>query len=194
MDGSDTVHYLFDVVEPDRQSNVGDTLYTIYVSIFALIEKLRAKFPTRSDFELVSANYVINGRAFRYYFTQERADYTVYFLNSFNLLEVATFNAKTTARTKVTKQTAYANRRMSFYDEIAEKTYDVEIANLLSEEAELMEEVFTSSNVVLVDRPLTAEDDEFYIFKPMMITDCTCEAQDGDSELNKVKSMFKNKC
>ena len=191
QDGKPDVQHLFTVEEPSDRFNDGYSHFIKTVSTFQLLDLLAQKYPMHRDFELLYATYRINDRSFTYYFSKERTDYSLYFLNVYGCLELVSFNATTKAKTKVTKQTAFSNRQMSFYDETLEKTYDVEIANLASEDAEWLEEVFISPDVGMPSRPITAEDDEFDTFDRILITDCTCEAQDGDTELNKVKFSWR---
>lgn len=190
-DGKEEVCHLFTVNEPTDRYNNGNTHFTMSVSTFSFLALLAEKYPKWKDFELLYATIRINDRSITYYFSKERTDYTLYFNNCFNCLEMAAFNATTKAKTKVTRQTAFSNRLMSFYDESVEKTYEVEAANLDAEEAEWFEEIFTSPYVARPDHRITEDDDEFDVFEPMLITDCTCEAQDSDSELNKVKFTWR---
>lgn len=112
------------------------------------------------------------------------------FRNCFNALEVATLAAVTTAKTDVDRSTAIVNGRSRFYNQSATKTYEVETAPLTSDETEWIDQLFTSHEVFRIEPDPTNEYDPL-VLAPVLITDSTCEIQDGDDKLNKVKFTWR---
>lgn len=112
------------------------------------------------------------------------------FRNCFNALEVATLAAVTTAKTDVDRSTAIVNGRSRFYNQSATKTYEAETAPLTSDEAEWIDQLFTSYEVFRIEPDPTNEYDPL-VMAQVLITDSTCEIQDGDEKLNKVKFTWR---
>lgn len=112
------------------------------------------------------------------------------FRNCFNVLEVAALAAVTTAKTDVDRSTAIVNGRSQFYNQSSTKSYEVETAPLTSDEAEWIDQLFTSHDVFRIEPDPTNEYDPL-VLAAILITDSTCEIQDGDEKLNKVKFTWR---
>lgn len=112
------------------------------------------------------------------------------FRNCFNVLDVAVFASVTTAKTDVDRSTAIINGRSQFYDQSATKTYEAETAPLTSDEAEWIDQLFTSHEVFRIEADATNPDDPF-VLASVLITDSTCEIQDSDEKLNTVKFTWR---
>lgn len=112
------------------------------------------------------------------------------FRNCFNALEVATLAAVTTAKTDVDRSTAIVNGRSWFYNQSATKSYEVETAPLTSDESEWIDQLFTSHETFRIEPDPTNEYDPL-VLAAVLITDSTCEIQDGDEKLNKVKFTWR---
>ena len=112
------------------------------------------------------------------------------FRNCFNVWEMATLPVLTTAKTDVERSTAVINGRSRFYNQSTEKTYEVEAGPLTSDEAEWIDQLFSSYEVFRFE-PNDVDDIDNLILSPVLITDCTCEVQDGDESLNTIKFTWR---
>lgn len=113
-----------------------------------------------------------------------------YFRNCFNVWDSVALPAKTTAKTDVERSTAVINGTAQFYNQSATKTYEVEAGPLTSDEAEWIDQLLTSYDVFRIESDPTTPEDP-YVFAPILITDSTCEVQDGDDKLNSVKFTWR---
>lgn len=101
------------------------------------------------------------------------------FRNCFNAWDSAVLQSVTTAKTVVHRSTATINRAAQFYDQSVEKTYQVESGSLTSDEAEWIDQLLTSHEVMLSSDPI-------------LITESTCEVAQNDSEPSSVKFTYRH--
>lgn len=113
-----------------------------------------------------------------------------FFRNCFNVWDWAALPGVTTAKTDVERSTAVINGTAQFYNQSATKTYEVEAGPLTSDEAEWIDQMLTSYDVFRVESDPTTPEDP-YVFAQILITDSTCEVQDGDDKLNNVKFTWR---
>ena len=113
-----------------------------------------------------------------------------YFRNCFNVWDWATLPAVTTAKSSVERSTAVINGTAQFYNQSATKSYEVEAGPLTSDEADWIDQLLTSYDVFRIEPDATNPDDPF-VFAPILITDATCETNDGDTKLNSVKFTWR---
>ncbi len=115
---------------------------------------------------------------------------TFFFRNCFNVWDFASLPLITTAKTEVNRSTAILNGKSQFYDQSESKTYEAETAPLTSDEAQWIDQLFTSHEVFRIE-PDPTNDEDPLILAPVLITDSTCEVQDGDEKLNSVKFSWR---
>lgn len=77
-----------------------------------------------------------------------------------------------------------------FYNQSTAKTYEVQTRPLTSDEAEWMDQLFSSYDVFRI-KPDATNDVDPLVLDPILITDCTCEVQNGDEKLNTVKFTWR---
>lgn len=136
--------------------------------------------------KILACTIELGKRMFTLYFDDFNPDVTFIFKNCFNVYETIELNAITTAKTKVDRSVAIANGRNSFYDQTTEKYFEVQTASLQYDMAILIEQLFSSHLVRIVDYSYTeleVEDE----YQQVLITDSTCEVSDNDEEINSVK-------
>ena len=112
------------------------------------------------------------------------------FRNCFNVWDVAHVGGVTTAKTDVDRSTAVLNGFSRFYNQSTEKKYEVESDHLTSDEADWIDQLFTSHEVLRIVQDATSADEPLQ-FAPAMISQSTCEIQNGDEKLNKVKFTWR---
>lgn len=115
---------------------------------------------------------------------------TFYFRNCFNIWDFATLPFLTTAKTDVDRSLAVINGRSRFYNQSTAKTYEVEAGPLTSDEAEWIDQLFSSYDVFRIE-PDPTNDVDPLVLAPVLVTDGTCEVQDGDEKLNRVKFTWR---
>ncbi len=115
---------------------------------------------------------------------------TLYFRNCFNVWDFVALPAITTAKTDVERTIATVNGVSQFYNQTATKTYEVNVGPLTSDEAEWIDQLFTSYEVFRIE-PNPCDEYDPLLMAPILITDSTCETQDGDTELNYVKFTWR---
>lgn len=115
---------------------------------------------------------------------------TFYFRNCFNVWDRATLPVATTAKTDVDRSVAIINGKSRFYNQSTAKTYEVQTGPLTSDEAEWIDQLFSSYDVFRIE-PDATNPDEPLVFAPVLITDCTCEVQNGNEKLNTVKFTWR---
>ena len=113
-----------------------------------------------------------------------------YFRNCFNVWNWATLPVAATAKTDVDRSVAIINGKSRFYNQSTAKTYEVEAGPLTSDEAGWIDQLFSSHDVFLIEPDPTNSYDPL-VLAPILITDATCEIQDGDEKLNKVKFTWR---
>ena len=115
---------------------------------------------------------------------------TFYFRNCFNVWDWAALPQVTTSKTDVDRSLAVINGTSRFYNQTTEKTYEVQAQPLTSDEAEWIDQLFSSHDVFRIEPDPTNSYDPL-VLAPILITDATCEIQDGDEKLNKVKFTWR---
>lgn len=138
-----------------------------------------------SDVQLASFSVSVGQRSFSFFFSAHKPDVEFTFLNIFNVPEVASFSAVTTAKTSVGRSLAKLRNKAVFYDQTTEKTYDVQTAPLHSSVATWVEQLFESVDVRL-GRNLDLD-----VLPEILITDSTVEITDNNAELNRVKFSWR---
>lgn len=113
-----------------------------------------------------------------------------FFKNCFNVYDVAYLPLQTTAKIDVDRSTAVINGSSSFYNQSATKKYEVVAGPLTSDEAEWIDQLFTSYDVFRIE-PNDCDDSDPLILTPVMITDITCEVSDSDEKPNTVKFTWR---
>ena len=97
---------------------------------------------------------------------------------------------ETTAKTDVERSLAIINGSSRFYNQSTTKTYEVEAGPLTSDEAGWIDQFFSSHDVFRIEPDPTNSYDPL-LLAPILITDSTCEIQDGDEKLNTVKFTWR---
>lgn len=113
------------------------------------------------------------------------------FRNCFNARECVCLPVVTSAKTTVDRSTALINGFSNFYDSSTEKIYDVQAGPLTHDEADWIDQLFSSYDVL---RPVPGDGNpsEPYILTPVLITDSTCEISDSDDKPNTVKFSWRH--
>lgn len=109
----------------------------------------------------------------------------------FNALEIAELVGYTTAKTKVKRTETVCDGIVSFYDQSVEQSFEFQAAGLTAEYAEWLGQLFMSRDVRIINKPYHEEDNLNEPYPLVLITDSTCEVQDGDEELNTVKFSYR---
>lgn len=112
------------------------------------------------------------------------------FRNCFNVWDVAHLPHFTKAKTDVDRSLAVVNTRSQFYNQKTTKTYEVQSGTITSDEAEWIDQLFTSYEVMRMV-PNDCDDTEPYILEQVLITDASCEVNDGDEKPNTVKFTWR---
>ena len=115
---------------------------------------------------------------------------TLIFRNCFNVWDWATLPNVVTDKTDVDRSTAIINGSSRFYNQSTTKTYEVEAGPLTSDEAGWIDQLFTSYFVMRIE-PNPVDSYDPLIPVAVLITDSTCEIQNGDEKLNKVKFTWR---
>lgn len=112
------------------------------------------------------------------------------FRNCFNVWDVVVLPLITTTKTDVERSTAVINGSSRFYDQSVNKTYEVTAGPLTADEAEWIDQLFTSYEVFRFE-PNDCDDTEPYLMRHILITDMTCEMSDSDEKPNTVKYTWR---
>jgi hypothetical protein len=141
--------------------------------------------------ELLSFTVSCGQRSVTFYIDRNLSDVREFgFYNCFNIPEPIFFRSVTTAKTSVERSIATVNGVSSFYDQQASKTYETEITGLTAAEAEWIDQLLTSHTVlVAIDNSCDADNPTLYA--AILITDMTCEMQDGDEKPNSLKFTWR---
>lgn len=141
----------------------------------------------RQDIQLVAFTLSCGQRSISFFIDPTLNDRnTLYFRNCFNVWDFVALPAITTAKTDVERTIATVNGVSQFYNQTATKTYEVNVGPLTSDEVEWIDQLFTSYEVFRIE-PNPCDEYDPLLMAPILITDSTCETQDGDTELNYVK-------
>lgn len=112
------------------------------------------------------------------------------FRNCFNVWDAAILPRTTKTKTDVERSTAVVNTVSQFYNQRTTQTFEVETGPITSDEAEWLDQLFTSYSVMRFE-PNACAEDEPYLFVPVLITDSSCEVGDTDEKPNTVKFTWR---
>lgn len=144
-----------------------------------------------SDIELVTFCVSVGQRSITFFVDPSLDEREVfYFRNCFNVWDWAALPIVTTAKTDVDRSLAVINGTSRFYNQTTEKIYEVEAKPLTSDEAEWIDQLFSSYDVFRIEPDATNADDPLVIV-PVLITESTCEMQDGDEKPNSIKFKWR---
>ena len=189
--GSDALYYHTYIMNSGRTANASgiEQINIPQSSIIADAAGFAAVRP--SDIVLVSFTVRCGQRSISCFVDNSLNDRdTFYFRNCFNVWDFATLPFLTTAKTDVDRSLAVINGRSRFYNQSTAKTYEVEAGPLTSDEAEWIEQLFSSYDVFRIEPDPTNYVDPL-VLTPVLVTDGTCEVQDGDEKLNRVKFTWR---
>lgn len=165
------------------QINIDQSAIIADAAAFALVRP--------SDIELAAFTVRCGQRSISFFVNpalEERNSF--YFRNCFNVWDWATLPMVTTAKTDVDRSLAIVNGTSRFFNQTTEKTYEVQAQPLTSDEAEWIDQLFSSHDVFRIEPDATNPEDPLVIV-PILITECTCEMQDGDEKPNSVKFKWR---
>ena len=167
----------------DRTATVA-AIYQVPVPLDIILKTLAlSKQTRRADIEIVSLTVTAGQRSATFYVNAVLNSGNAFlFRNCFNILETATFSALTTAKTDVDRSTAIIGGKSEFYNQSTTKSYETTTAPLISDEADWIDQLFTSHEVYRIKDGTQL---------PVLITDSSCEIQDGDEKLNTVKFTWR---
>lgn len=112
------------------------------------------------------------------------------FRNCFNVWDYLSVPMVTTAKTDVERSTAVVNTLSSFYNQRVTKTYEVEAGPLTSDEAEWIDQLFTSCAVMRYE-PNDCDETEPLIIANILVADSTCEVNDNPEKPITVKFTWR---
>ena len=98
---------------------------------------------------------------------------------------------ETTANSETDRQLAIINNSKMFYDQVINKSFDVETGPLTFGESEWIDQLFTSYDVKRIEVNPTSSDDELS-HVTILITDSTCETTDNSDQPNSVKFTWQH--
>lgn len=157
-------------------------VFQLDISQSAMLQTVAASTATKPyQWEIVSFTVRVATRSLTAYVDRalDAADSFI-FRNCFNVWDAAPLPAATTAKTDVERSTAVINTRSTFYNQRVAKSYETVAAPLTSDEAEWIDQLFASREVMRFE-PNPCDDTEPLLFAPILITDTDCEiALDGD--------------
>lgn len=172
----------------------GNAVRQINISQQQLVNLYKAAFtPTVSTLiEVVTATVSVGQRSVTLYVDRslDMMRDAFMFRNCFNVWDAAILPRTTKAKTDVERSTAVVNTRSQFYNQRTTQTFEVETGPITSDEAEWLDQLFTSYSVMRVETNACSEDDP-YLLVPVLITDSTCEVSDTDEKPNTVKFTWR---
>lgn len=145
-----------------------------------------------TEMEVISFTVACGQRSITFFVDRSLPDESDVFAfrNCFNVWDVAVLPHITTAKTDVDRSTAVVNGVSQFYNQSVEKKYEVTAGPLTSDEAQWLDQLMTSYDVMRFE-PNDCDPDEPYIFQSILITDMTCEISDSDEKPNTVKFTWR---
>ena len=152
-----------------------------------------AAFATAQLTDVVPLSFTVRcgQRSISFFIDPALADSEMFFFrNCFNVWDWLMLPTLTTAKTDVERSTALINGSSRFYDQSVTKSYEVEVGPLTSDEADWIDQLFCSYDVIRIERNQTDHYDP-YTFAPILITESTCEMQDGSEKLNSAKFTWR---
>lgn len=136
--------------------------------------------------KVLAMSIQLGERYYSIYFMDFPYTMTLMFLNAFNAFETVHIVGKTTVKSKIESSLAVGLNQSYQYDMRFEKTYETETAALTEQELKWFDQILSSRYVRLVDFS-NSEENPFADGAILLITDSTCEVDDGDGELQRVK-------
>lgn len=144
-----------------------------------------------ADVELLSFTVSCGQRSMSFFVDRLLRDSeTFWFRNCFNVFDSITLPSVTSAKTDVERTLASVNGSSRFYNQSTSKTYEVQSGPLTSDEADFIDQLFSSYEVYRIEQDVTNEDEPF-VLAPVLVTDSTCEILHGDEKLNSVKFTWR---
>lgn len=185
-----TYKHLFTMDAGKTASSAGVMQITIDQS--AIVADAAAFATARpSDIELLAFTVRCGQRSISFFVDTSLEEHnSFYFRNCFNVWDWATLPMVTTAKTDVDRSLAIVNGSSRFYNQSTEKIYEVEAKPLTSDEAEWIDQLFSSYDVFRIVQDATNSNDPL-VMVPVLITESTCEMQDGDEKPNSVKFKWR---
>lgn len=136
--------------------------------------------------KVLAMSIQLGERYYSLYFIEFPYTMTLMFLNAFNAFETAHIVGETTTKSKTESSLAVGLNQSYQYDMKIEKTYETETAALTEQELKWFDQILSSRYVRLVDFS-NGEENPLADGVVILITDSTCEVNDGDGELQRVK-------
>lgn len=175
-------------------SNADNGVRQINISQQQLIRLYKAAFTPTADslIEVLSMTVSVGQRSVTLYVDRslDMMRDAFMFRNCFNVWDAAILPRTTKAKTDVERSTAVVNTRSQFYNQRTTQTFEVETGPITSDEAEWIDQFFTSYSVMRVEANACSEDDPFLLV-PILISECTCEVSDTDEKPNTVKFTWR---
>lgn len=112
------------------------------------------------------------------------------FRNVFNVWDMAYIPGVTKAKTDIERSTAVINTASRFYNQRVSQTFEVETGPLTSDEAEWIDQLCTSHQVMRIEAN-ACDDTEPFLLVPILISDSDCEVSDTDEKPNTVKFTWR---
>lgn len=142
------------------------------------------------NIELLSVTFRCGDRSATFFIDSSLSEAeTFYFRNIYNVMETAVIPCMTTKKTATDRSVANIAGHARFYDSVTTRTFEVETDALTSDEAEWIDQLFSSHDVRReVDNSF--DDTEPSLFASVLITDATCEMK-SDGELNTAKFTWR---
>lgn len=139
--------------------------------------------------KLVSFTITMGKRSVTFFIDKSlRAEDHFIFRNCFDVWESAYFHAETTAKTNVNSSLAILGSESKLYDFSVNKTYEVETGPLNSDEAEWIDQLCSSHEIMRIETDSTIGEQ---LFVHAIITESTCEISDTDEKLQTVKFTWR---
>lgn len=167
-------------------------VYALSLSVATVIDKIAKQHSVKTySVDLLMFTVLIGQRCLTAYIDRSlNFDDVFLFRNCFNAFDCAYLHKVTTAKTDVDRSTAIINGVSRFYNQSTTKKYEVQAGPLTSDEADWLDQLLTAHDVFRFE-PNKGDEYDPYIVTPILITDSTCEMQDGDEKLNSVKFTWR---
>lgn len=162
-------------------------VFRVDVSLSELTRQIQSAYPSASAIQ--SITITCGQRAVTCFVDPELSCFGSFmFRNCFNVLEAGCLPAVTTAKTEVEQSIASIAGKSCFYDRHTTKTHQVETGPLTSDEAEWIDQLFTSFSVFRVES--SGHADEFNL-RPVLISESSCEVSLNADTPNAVKFSWR---
>lgn len=167
-------------------------ILTEYVRLDDICEKVAAAKKIES-LTLQSVTVRCGNRSATFFIDPALADFEpFYYLNCFGVPEHISLSRITTEKVKADRSIASLGKSSQFYDIQTSKTYEVESAQLTSDECLQVEQMLTSPSVrVPYGEYNSIYEIDFDALLPILITEFTSELSDTDEKPNKIKFTWR---